>query len=150
MGSAVTFNGTDAAFEVEGGDIVTAVPAGATSGPLAVTTDGGTVVGATDFTVIPVPTITRLRPTSGKRGATVTITGTGFGATRSGAIVKFGSKACGRYLSGATRRSSARSAKGEVRPGQGHGDHGRRREQLEELPGQAVIPPTRVREGVGS
>jgi hypothetical protein len=46
------------------------------------------------------PAITKLRPTSGKRKATVTITGTGFGATRAAtSFVKFGAKKCTVYTS---------------------------------------------------
>jgi M6 family metalloprotease-like protein len=40
------------------------------------------------------PAITRLSPASGKRGALVTISGTGFGASRGISSVKFGNKAC--------------------------------------------------------
>ena len=49
----------------------------------------------------PKPVITKLKPASGKRKATVTITGTGFGAARISAscLVKFGSKKCVTYAS---------------------------------------------------
>ena len=48
----------------------------------------------------PKPAITKLKPTSGKRKATVTITGTGFGAVRSAtSYVKFGAKKCATYTS---------------------------------------------------
>ena len=97
--AAVTFNGTAAAFTVEGGNIFTAVPAGATSGLIVVASEDMAAFGATDFIVVPAPAVTGLRPASGKRRATVTINGAGFGATRSGSVVKFGSKACGTYLS---------------------------------------------------
>ena len=43
--------------------------------------------------------ITRLSPTSAKRGGTVTITGTGFGKTRGSSSVKFGATACTKYVS---------------------------------------------------
>jgi hypothetical protein len=63
----------------------------------------GTLSGA--FTVTgasaPKPQIVRLSPASGKRKAKVTITGTGFGATRDARLsfVKFGAKKCSVYLS---------------------------------------------------
>ena len=48
----------------------------------------------------PKPAIAKLKPASGKRKATVTITGTGFGALRSAAAyVKFGAKKCTVYAS---------------------------------------------------
>ena len=48
----------------------------------------------------PKPAITKLKPTSGKRKATVTITGTGFGAVRSAtSFVKFGARKCTVYTS---------------------------------------------------
>src|SRR6202023_3103111 len=58
------------------------VPAGATTGPLSVTTPGGSATSATSFTVIPAPTIASLTPASGPVGASVTIGGTNLtGAT---------------------------------------------------------------------
>ena len=46
------------------------------------------------------PAITKLSPTAGKRGAVVTIVGKNFGAKRvSGSSVRFGSKACTKYVS---------------------------------------------------
>ena len=50
--TAVAFNGTAAAFDVVSDTRISAgVPAGATSGPIAVTAPGGTVTSATSFTV---------------------------------------------------------------------------------------------------
>jgi uncharacterized repeat protein (TIGR03803 family) len=50
--TSVTFNGTSAAYVVEGSDFVTAtVPAGATTGPISVTTPGGTVTSTKSFTI---------------------------------------------------------------------------------------------------
>jgi M6 family metalloprotease-like protein len=43
--------------------------------------------------------ITKLSPTSAKRGVTVTITGTGFGKTRGSSSVKWGTIACTKYVS---------------------------------------------------
>ena len=63
--------------------IFVAVPTGATSGKLAVTTPAGTATSPGTFTVVAAPTITSFTPTSGVAGATVTLTGTGFtGATK--------------------------------------------------------------------
>ena len=79
--TAVTFNGTAATFDVNSNVLITAtVPAGATTGPIAVTDSEGTATSTTDFTVTPspVPTITSFDPTSGPVGTSVVITGTGF------------------------------------------------------------------------
>src|SRR5262249_30579474 len=76
--TTVTFNGTSAtAFTVNSSSQITAtVPSGATTGPIAVTTPGGTATSANSFTVIPAPTITSFSPTSGGMGTSVVITGT--------------------------------------------------------------------------
>jgi len=78
----VRFNGRAATIPPSHPDtqIVTTVPAGATSGPIMVTTPGGTVTSSTDFVVA--PRITSFTPASGAAGATVTINGANFtGAT---------------------------------------------------------------------
>ena len=50
------------------------------------------------------PHITKLKPTSGKRGIVATITGTAFGAKRGKSFVKFGAVKCSKYVSwGKTR-----------------------------------------------
>jgi formylglycine-generating enzyme required for sulfatase activity len=50
--TVVTFNGVSATFAVEDDSILTAtVPSGATTGPIAITTAGGTATSATEFTV---------------------------------------------------------------------------------------------------
>ena len=72
-----------------------------------VTADGvpaKTVTRDIKLSAVPKPTITKLSPTSGKRGATVTITGTGFGALQGTGVVKFGSKACTKYGSWSTTK----------------------------------------------
>jgi C1A family cysteine protease len=98
--TAVTFNGTPASFTADSDRQITAtVPDGATSGRIVVTTTGGTTTSATSFTVVPAPAITRLTPTSGKRGVLVTISGTDFGAARGASAVKFGATKCTRYVS---------------------------------------------------
>ncbi|WP_460504359.1 IPT/TIG domain-containing protein, partial [Hymenobacter agri] len=81
--TAVTFNGTVATFAVNSATQITAtVPTGATTGPVTVTTAGGTSNGLS-FTVLPpAPTLTNLSSSSGPTGTSVTITGTNLtGAT---------------------------------------------------------------------
>src|SRR5205807_584644 len=73
-------------FTVTSASAITAtVPSGATTGPLSVTTAGGTASSAGSFTVTvsdPPPTITSFTPASGPVGTSVTISGTNFtGAT---------------------------------------------------------------------
>jgi hypothetical protein len=81
--TAVRFNGIVAGVAVTSAtEIETTVPAGATTGPLSVTTPQGTATSATLFTVPSPPTITSFTPTSGAAGRSVTISGTSFtGAT---------------------------------------------------------------------
>jgi cytochrome c peroxidase len=76
--TAVSFNGVAATFTVDpSGTITTTVPAGATTGPITVTTPGsGPLVTTTRFTVT--PAITSFAPASGPVGTGVTITGTNF------------------------------------------------------------------------
>jgi hypothetical protein len=97
----VRFNGAPAAVFTVDSDvqITVTVPADATSGAIAVTTFAGTATSATSFTVISAPSITKLKPVSAKRGATVTISGTGFGAARGTSSVRFGSTTCTKYTS---------------------------------------------------
>src|SRR5881409_319944 len=81
--TAVLFNSVSASFTVNSATAITAtVPAGATSGPIGVTTPDGTASSAGSFTVINPPTITSFTPASGPVGTSVTISGTNFtGAT---------------------------------------------------------------------
>jgi hypothetical protein len=82
--TAVSFNNVAAAsFVVNSSTQITAtVPVGATTGRIRVTALGGIATSATDFVVIPPPTITSFTPTSGPQGTVVTISGTNFtGAT---------------------------------------------------------------------
>jgi hypothetical protein len=83
--TSVKFNGTTATITSNSAtQIVTTVPAGATTGPISVTTANGTADSATNFTVgaASVPTITSFTPSSGPVGTSVTITGTNLiGAT---------------------------------------------------------------------
>ena len=82
--TAVTFNTVSAGFVVDSATSMRAqVPSGATSGPIRVTTPGGTATSASGFVVTAsAPTITSFSPASGPVGTTVTISGTNFsGAT---------------------------------------------------------------------
>ncbi|MGZ8612628.1 MAG: IPT/TIG domain-containing protein [Actinomycetota bacterium] len=84
--SAVTFNSTAATtFTVNSDTQITAtVPAGATSGAIAVTDSEGTATSTVSFTVTTAagPCITSFTPASGNAGTVVTIVGAGFtGAT---------------------------------------------------------------------
>src|SRR6478672_2262563 len=88
--TAVSFNGVAAAFTVSpSGTITTTVPAGASTGPISITTPGnGAIVTTTRFTIT--PAINSFAPTFGGIGSGVTITGTNFtGAT----AVSFGGRA---------------------------------------------------------
>jgi cytochrome c peroxidase len=87
--TAVSFNGVAATFTVDpSGTITTTVPAGATTGPITVTTPGsGPMLTTTRFTVT--PAITSFAPTFGPVGTGVTITGTTFTQANT---VSFGGK----------------------------------------------------------
>jgi len=81
--SAVKFNNVSATYTVSSPTTIQAtVPSGATSGPIGVTTPGGTVNSAGVFRVVGAPTITSFTPTSGPVGTSVIIRGVDFtGAT---------------------------------------------------------------------
>ncbi len=81
--TAVTFNGTKATFSVTSDTAIQAtVPAGATTGPIGVTTPAGTATSSSAFTVLPPPAIASFAPASGPVGTSVSISGSGFtGAT---------------------------------------------------------------------
>ncbi len=88
--STVTFNGTNAGIATawSATSITINVPSGATTGNVVVTVSGVASNGS-GFTVVPVPGITNLSPTSGAVGTPVTITGTNFGATQGTSTVAF-------------------------------------------------------------
>ena len=88
--TAVTFNGTSTLFvRLSSSLILTIVPTGATSGPIAVTADGGTGTSATPFTVTtPAPQVLFFTPDSGRVGQLVLIAGAHFSGATS---VTFGS-----------------------------------------------------------
>jgi hypothetical protein len=81
--STVAFNGTTATAITSWSatSIVATVPAGATTGNVVVTASAVNSNGS-PFTVVAAPAITSLSPTSAAVGASVTITGTNFGATQ--------------------------------------------------------------------
>ena len=75
--STLTFNGTPASFNFTNNTTIGAtVPAGVTTGPIAVTTPAGTATNSGWF--YGPPLITGFSPTHGTPGANVTITGTNF------------------------------------------------------------------------
>src|SRR5207244_9241237 len=81
--STVKFNGTSATTITSWStsSIVALVPTGATTGNVVVTVSGRASNGVL-FTVVPAPSITSLSPTSGPGGASVTISGSNFGASQ--------------------------------------------------------------------
>src|SRR5205807_1068594 len=80
--TAVAFNGASATFTVNSPtSIQAAVPTGATTGTISVTTPGGTATSSSPFTVFYPPTITGFTPASGLVGTSVSISGTNFTGT---------------------------------------------------------------------
>jgi hypothetical protein len=85
--STITFNGANGtATGWNSNSIVVPVPAAATSGPIVVTVRG-VATNSMSFTVT--PGITNLSANSGVVGTSITITGTGFGATQGTSTVTF-------------------------------------------------------------
>ena len=79
--TAVKFNGTAASTVVSSTQITATVPAGATTGPISVTTPDGNATSSGSFTIA-IPTITSFTLKGGVVGSLITITGTSFtGAT---------------------------------------------------------------------
>ena len=79
--NSVTFNGVAATVtSATATRIVTTVPAGATTGPIALTAPGGNASSSVSFVVgeTGAPTITNFTPTIGSAGTSVTITGTNY------------------------------------------------------------------------
>ncbi|MFZ0636538.1 MAG: IPT/TIG domain-containing protein [Candidatus Acidiferrales bacterium] len=90
--STVTFNGAAASVSSWGATAITCtVPAGATSGSIIVTV-GGVQSNGVAFSVT--PSLSKLSVSSGPVGASVTITGTGFGSTQGTSTVAFNGVAC--------------------------------------------------------
>ncbi|MBN1189070.1 MAG: IPT/TIG domain-containing protein [Dehalococcoidales bacterium] len=74
----VEFGGTRAAsFKVDSDTQITAVVSRGSSGPVAVTTRGGTAVSEDSFTYYSTPRVASFSPRSGGTGSVITITGTG-------------------------------------------------------------------------
>ena len=87
--SAVFFNATKASpTSWSATSIVAPVPAGATTGNVVVTVSGVASAGVL-FTVLAVPSISSLSPSSGAVGASVTIAGGNFGSTQGTSAVTF-------------------------------------------------------------
>jgi IPT/TIG domain len=96
--SSVKFNGVAAPFTyINATTVRTTVPAAATTGPVTLTTPGGTANSPNPFTVL--PKITGFTPASGAVGTTVTINGSGFRAP----VVKFGDVTAGEIVSATAR-----------------------------------------------
>jgi RHS repeat-associated protein len=89
VSSTVQFNGINASVTSWSDTQVTAtVPASVTTGPVTITENTVTTNGAT-FTIIEAASITGVSPGSGRVGASIVITGTGFGPTQSDSTVTF-------------------------------------------------------------
>jgi hypothetical protein len=89
--STVTFNGVSSGVAANWSDtsITVIVPSGAGTGNVVVTVAAQSSAG-TPFTVLVPPAITSIWPASGPTGTSVTITGTGFGASQGTSTVAFG------------------------------------------------------------
>ncbi len=88
--STVFFNGVQATISsATSTTINTSVPAGATTGPITVTTAGGSATSSTNFTVTIPPIISNFSPTSGPVGTAVTINGQHFDPVAANNQVKF-------------------------------------------------------------
>ena len=104
--NTVAFNGTPAVVtSATTTQLVATVPAGATTGPIAVTNVNGSAVSAQSFTVVPPPVITSVTPAFVARGATtrLTISGSHLASARSVTFTQAGMSAA--ILPGATDSS---------------------------------------------
>ncbi|UCF35517.1 MAG: DNRLRE domain-containing protein [Acidobacteriota bacterium] len=82
--SSVSFNGIATSFVVDSDSSLRAVvPSGASSGPVSVTTDQGTVTSLQSFQVLAATSISSFSPSEGPVGTSVTIYGSGFSGTTS-------------------------------------------------------------------
>jgi hypothetical protein len=89
--TTVTFTGTNPPVKgtvVALTQVNVVVPAGATNGPITVTTSAGSATSASNFVVSPLPVLTDFSPTAGSNGTTVVIDGSNF--ITNGTTVKFG------------------------------------------------------------
>lgn len=88
--NAVSFNGVAATVTAASAtQLITSVPAGATSGPISITTPTGSAVSTATFEVVNALSITSFTPTIGTAGTAVQITGTDFDPTPGNNQVKF-------------------------------------------------------------
>jgi hypothetical protein len=98
--TSVKFNGTEAAFTVDSDSQIHAtLPAGATTGPVSITTPNGTTSNLTFTVTQSPPTITSLTPSSGAVGTSVSISGGGFSGASS---VKFNGTAASYTVNSST------------------------------------------------
>ncbi|HET6843540.1 MAG TPA: IPT/TIG domain-containing protein [Candidatus Angelobacter sp.] len=88
---SVSFNGVNTPLIVSWSptSVIAAVPTGAASGNVVITSSGGTASNPVNFTVVPAPIITALSPNSGSSGAPVTIQGSNFGSSQGSGSVTF-------------------------------------------------------------
>src|SRR5262249_26844261 len=120
--TSVTFNGTAAdSFTVDSPYQITAVVAGGATGPVVVTTLGGSATAAATFTYLttPAPTMTTYSPGAAGPGAALTITGSNFsaatGVTVGGlAVQQFSVSADGTQISAILNSGTSASGPVEV------------------------------------
>jgi hypothetical protein len=93
--TGVTFNGVKASsFQIESSSrLIATVPAGATTGPITVSTLDGTATSPSSFSVLPTPSITSFFPNRGAANASVQISGLNFGGTTAVQFNSIGSPA---------------------------------------------------------
>jgi hypothetical protein len=88
--TAASVDGVQATFSVVSNTVEdVTVPALATTGAVHIKTPSGLAVSATNFTVLPAPTITSFTPTSGPVGTVIVVTGTGFTGTTAASVDGF-------------------------------------------------------------
>lgn len=108
--NTVTFNATAATVTSSTTtQLVVSVPAGATTGKIAVSVGGASAISAQDFTVnagTPVPTIAGFSPTIGTFGTTVTVNGTNFETNLANDRVRFNGTAAATTSAVATQLGS--------------------------------------------
>jgi uncharacterized delta-60 repeat protein len=86
--SEVKFNGvaSTSVTQVSNAQVRATVPSGATTGPISLTTPGGTSTSSSNFTFVPAPVVGSFSPLSGGYGTVVTISGNNLGGAT---LVKF-------------------------------------------------------------
>jgi YD repeat-containing protein len=90
--NTITFNGVAATVTTAtASQIIAAVPSGAATGPIAITSPSGTATSSTSFTVTQAqtPVISGFSPASGQAGTSVTINGSNFATTSANNITAF-------------------------------------------------------------